>query len=233
MRLMDAFERDGYQLESGVLDDAGTAALIDALDAIDGSSVRRRSEVYAIRNLFDVAPAIRELARCDAIRRLACMVLGENCFALQALLLDKIPDANWKVPFHQDLYLPLAARKDAEGFSGWSEKAGVVYVKPPVRVLENVLTLRVHLDECGAENGPLRVIPGSHRAGEIAGPAIKQWQETKSVISCLASRGSVLLMRPLLLHASSPAQSPAHRRVIQLQFTHQELPFGLEWHARV
>ncbi len=230
---MDALERDGFHLEPGVLDDARVTALCAALESIDGLSVRRRREVYAIRNLFDAAPEIRELARCAAVRGLASAILGEQCFAVQALLLDKIPDANWKVPFHQDLYLPLAARGDADGFSGWSEKAGVVHAKPPIRVLENVLTLRVHLDDCRSENGPLRVIPGSHRAGELSGPEIKRWQETSGDVACLAPRGSVLLMRPLLLHASSPAQSPAHRRVIQLQFTHQELPCGLQWHARV
>jgi hypothetical protein len=33
-------------------------------------------------------------------------------------------------------------------------------VHPPAEILDKMLTLRVHLDDCGEENGPLRVIPG-------------------------------------------------------------------------
>jgi hypothetical protein len=36
-------------------------------------------------------------------------------------------------------------------------------------------------------------------------------------------------MRPLLLHASSPAADPRHRRVIHLEFAAEPLPGGLEW----
>lgn len=231
--ISDAIERDGFYLAEQAISAEHVDRFCAALELIDGASVRRRGDVYAIRNLFDAAPAVRELASGAAIRALASAVLGERCFAVQALLLDKIPDANWKVPFHQDLYVPLAARADTPGFSGWSEKAGVVHAKPPRAVLEGILALRVHLDDCGAENGPLRVIPGSHCAGELSGPEIKQWQERVGEVACVAPRGSVLLMRPLLLHASAPALSPGHRRVIQLQFTHQELPHGLSWASRV
>ena len=234
--IAEAVERDGYCLVREVIAAARVDALVAALSEIDGAAVRRRGEMYAIRNVFDTSPAVCALAQSPEIRALAAAVLGEECFAIQAVLLDKIPGANWKVPFHQDLYVPLARRVDAAeaaGYSGWSDKAGVDHAKPPVAVLESVLTLRIHLDDCDESQGPLRVLPGSHRSGELDAGAIRRRVEEARSVACVAPRGSVLLLRPLLLHASSPAENPGHRRVLQLQYTNYELPENLAWHARI
>jgi ectoine hydroxylase-related dioxygenase (phytanoyl-CoA dioxygenase family) len=231
--ISEQISREGYCLVPNVIGPERIDALIASLSTIDGANVRRRGEMYAIRNLFEASPSVRALAQSSEIRTLAQAVLGAHCFAVQAVLLDKIPDANWKVPFHQDLYVPLAVRVEMPGWSGWSEKAGVVHAKAPAKVLESMLSVRVHLDDCDEASGTLRVIPGSHRSGELNGPEIKQWEERFKQAACIAPRGSVLLIRPLLLHASSPATNPGHRRVIQLQFANQELPGGLAWHARL
>lgn len=37
-------------------------------------------------------------------------------------------------------------------------------------------------------------------------------------------------MRPLLLHASSPAASPGHRRVLHVEYAAAGLPGGLQWY---
>jgi ectoine hydroxylase-related dioxygenase (phytanoyl-CoA dioxygenase family) len=97
-------------------------------------------------------------------------------------------------------------------------------------MLEQMLTLRLHLDACGPSNGPLRVLAGSHRAGRLAGAEIDRWRAERSADDCQARRGEVLAMRPLLLHASSPATSPAHRRVLHIEYAAVDLPGGLEWH---
>ena len=119
------------------------------------------------------------------------------------------------------------------GFGPWSEKGGVPHVQPPAELLERMLAVRVHLDDCGAENGPVRVIPGSHRAGRLSPAAVDAWRAGAEPVDCLAERGAILAFRPLILHASSPAAAPAHRRVVHLEFAAEELPAPLEWHARV
>jgi ectoine hydroxylase-related dioxygenase (phytanoyl-CoA dioxygenase family) len=54
-------------------------------------------------------------------------------------------------------------------------------------------------------------------------------REIPEVICCL-NAGDALVMRPLLLHASSPARKPDHRRVIHLEFAPANLlPAGLSW----
>jgi hypothetical protein len=225
------FDASGYAIIPAVLSAAEVSELASSLiEAGEGDTARRRGEVYAIRNLLDAAPDIRRLCDRQVVRRLAENALGPECFPVQATLLDKIAEANWKVPWHQDLYIPVKKQIDVSGFCGWSEKAGVVHVKPPAEILDATVGIRLHLDECGEANGPLRVIPGSHRGGELNSDAIRDCEKKMAPVICLVSLGGALLLKPLLLHASSPSQTPAHRRVIHLLFATGKLPGGLEWH---
>jgi hypothetical protein len=116
-----------------------------------------------MRNLFDVAPGVRALATSAPVRTVAEAALGPHCFAVRGILFDKTPDANWKVIWHQDLTVAVRARAAVAGFGPWSEKAGVPHVQPPVDVLEQMVAVRVHLDDCGPDNGPVRVL-ASRRA---------------------------------------------------------------------
>ncbi|HET7232546.1 MAG TPA: phytanoyl-CoA dioxygenase family protein [Longimicrobium sp.] len=224
---------DGFALIPGVIPQDGVDLLLAALDApAEGEGVRRRESVYAIRNLLEAVPAVRELARSPAIRALVEPVLGAGAFAVRGILFDKTPDANWKVTWHQDLTIALREKIDVPGFGPWSEKAGVVHVQPPADVLERMVTVRLSLDPCAPGNGPLNVIAGSHRHGRLSAADVRRWRaEREAVAACLGACG-VLLMRPLALHASSPSTSPAHRRVVRLEFAAGQLPGGLEWHGR-
>jgi ectoine hydroxylase-related dioxygenase (phytanoyl-CoA dioxygenase family) len=92
-----------------------------------------------------------------------------------------------------------------------------------------MVSLRIHLDGCGPDNGPLRVLPGSHRHGKLDDDEIERWRLTTEEVSCCVSRGDVLVLKPLLLHASSSAKSPSHRRVIHIEYACGPLPEGLRW----
>jgi ectoine hydroxylase-related dioxygenase (phytanoyl-CoA dioxygenase family) len=229
-------EERGYALLPGVLGaDEVTALLAEVeaagADAAAGDEVRRRASVYAMRNLLETVPAVRALARSRPVRALVEPLLGEGAFAVRGILFDKTPDANWKVTWHQDLTLAVRERREVQGFGPWSEKAGVVSVQPPAAVLERMLTVRLNLDDCGAENGPVRVIPGSHRAGRLDTEAIQRLRASHAEVDTCLPAGGALLMRPLLLHASSPATRPGHRRVVHLDFAADALPGGLLWHS--
>jgi hypothetical protein len=185
--------------------------------------------VYARRNLLRDVPEIRSLADSAPVRNLVEPILGEKAFPVRALLFDKLPEANWKVPWHQDLSIAVKERRDVPGFGPWSEKAGVTHVQASPSVLERMLSVRLHLDPCGEENGPLRVLPGSHRHGKRSAGEIEVQRKAIREVSCPVEIGGALLLRPLLLHASSPSQSPAHRRVIHIEFAAEPLPGGLQW----
>ena len=149
-----------------------------------------------------------------------------------AILFDKSPDANWYVTWHQDTFIAVKQRFEVTGYEAWSEKVGIPHAKPPAAVLANMLTLRLHLDPCDLDNGPLRVLPGSHLKGILTPGEIAQLAETSDEKICEAGQGDCVLMSPLLVHASSRAKIPARRRVLHLEFASGELPPPLEWYEQ-
>ena len=223
--------RDGFAVVPQVLDAPSVARLIAALEAMrDGAGVRQREGVYAIRNVLEAVPAVGALAGSTPVRTLVEPVLGPRAFPVRGTLFDKTPGANWNVVWHQDLSIAVRERREVSGFGPWSRKAGVTHVQPPADLLERMLAVRLHLDECDEANGPLRVLPGSHRAGRLDAAAIQEWRARVPEVVCPVPRGGALLMRPLLLHASSDARTPRHRRVIHIEYAAEGLPDGLAWY---
>jgi ectoine hydroxylase-related dioxygenase (phytanoyl-CoA dioxygenase family) len=226
-------DRDGFAVVPHVLDQSTVEMLREGVARLDdGENVRRKTGVYGVRHLLQAVPEVRTLAASPRLRSLVEPVLGRGCFAVRGIFFDKIPGANWKLGWHQDSVIAVKERAETAGFRAWSQKAGVWQTEPPAEVMATMLALRVHLDDCGADNGPLRVIPGSHRDGWLDGQ-FDRWKSQVGEVVCEVPCGGVLAMRPLLLHASSPATQPRHRRVIHLEYAAAELPGGLQWHDRV
>jgi hypothetical protein len=228
------FVRDGFAVVPGVLGPAEVSELIEAVSALgpgsSPSALDRHGRVYASRNLLHDAPRVRELAGSPALLSLVEPLIGRGAFAVRVLLLDKFPGVNWMVPWHQDLTIVVRARTDTPGFGPWTVKAGVTHVQPPAGVLEGMVTVRLHLDDCGADTGPLRVIPGSHRSGRLGAAETRAWLERVPPVTCLVPTGGAVLLRPLLLHASASSESGGHRRVIHLEYAAHPLPDGLAWY---
>jgi ectoine hydroxylase-related dioxygenase (phytanoyl-CoA dioxygenase family) len=147
-------------------------------------------------------------------------------------LFEKSPDANWLVSWHQDTALPMSAQHDVAGWGPWSTKSGVTYAHAPRRVLERVIALRIHLDDSTADNGPLRVLPGSHIHGVLGDTQIHELSQRVKQTQCTVPAGGVIAMRPLLVHASSKATVEAPRRVLHLEYAASlMLESGLELRA--
>lgn len=230
--LAACLKSDGFAIVEGVVPAPAVKSLTDAIAAITsmgGDSHARGTRVYAVRNLIALVPAVRVLAASDAICALVTPILGAAARAVRGLLFDKTPGANWKVAWHQDLSIAVRQRSEVPGYGPWSVKDGVQHVQPPAAVLENMLTIRLSLDDCHADNGPLQVLPGSHAAGVLSPDGVADWRRRVAPFACEVPAGGAVLMRPLLLHASSSATSPAHRRVIHLEYAGVDLPGGLEW----
>lgn len=214
----------GYAIAERVLSPEALQRLSEGLATAD--------EAHAIRNLLDHR-SVRDVAASPAVRRMVDPVLGARAFAVRALYFDKLPRANWKVIWHQDLSIALRERAELPGFRAWTRKAGVVHVQPPSSVLEKMLAVRIHLDDCGPSDGPLRVIPGTHRFGRLSSERIQDLRREITSVSCLVGAGGAVILRPLILHASSAATTPRRRRVVHIEFAGEELPAGIEWHDRV
>lgn len=220
--MIDSLHRDGFLVIPSILVPARADDLAEA--------VSRLNPGHGLRNLLSNCPAAATLAR--ELKAVVDPLVAGKAFPVRGLFFDKRPGANWEVSWHQDLSIAVAERLETPGFSAWSVKKGVVHVQPPASILENMLTVRVHLDDCGEDNGPLRVLGGSHGHGRLTDEQIETWKRQGEEVTCIVPKGGVLLMRPLLLHASSPARNPRHRRVIHLEYASSGLPGGLRWFER-
>ena len=223
----------GYAIVEGVISSEVVAKLCSSFSCLsEAEEVRRRTSIYGVRNLLSVSEEVRQLAASPSIRSLVVPLLGPNCFAARATFFDKVPAANWNLGWHQDGVISVRERVDTPGYSAWSQKAGAMQVRPPEAVMQQMLAIRVHLDDCPQTNGALRILVGSHHQ-QWTPEEIANCKSIFQEVSCEVSKGGVLVMRPLLLHASSASESPGHRRVIHIEYAHEELPGKLDWHQRV
>lgn len=155
--------------------------------------------------------------------------LGAPAKPVRAIFFDKTKDRNWSLDWHQDRTIAVSERRDCEGFGPWGEKAGIVHVAPPFSVIGRMVTARIHLDAVSFGNAPLRVACGSHRFGRIPEPDIPAIVAQCETVACLADAGDVWLYRTAILHASELATEDSRRRVLQVDFSADELPPPLQW----
>ena len=214
--------RHGYTLAELVLSDSACERIAEMLPEVDD----RRG---GVRNLIE-HPTVVAMIRSP---KFAAAVGIPGLVAVKATLFDKTPESNWRVQWHQDRMIAVKERVDAEGFGAWTVKNGVPHVEPPARVLEEMVAVRVHLDASGPDNGPLRVIPGSHKRGKLPDEEIQKLAMSGPIAELTLPQGAMLLMRPLLVHASAPAVNATHRRVLHIELAPRHVIAPLAWHSAI
>ena len=205
-------ESEGYFVRAGLFSGREIASMTSQLS--DSGFARGRA---GLRHALQHA-GIARLAEDARLLGIAREVLGATAVPFRATLFDKSPTSNWLVVWHQDTALPLRNRVDAEGWGPWSKKAGILYAHAPTSALERILALRIHLDDSTPENGPLRVLPGTHRLGVLSDEEVHDLAQVTRAADCTVARGGVLAMRPLLIHSSSKMQAQVSRRVIHIEY---------------
>ena len=210
-------DRDGAQLFPAAFSPAEVAALADLLAMPEGLPGARLGAVTGLAALLGPADAI------------AAGLIGPAARAVGARLFDKSSGRNWALGWHQDRTIPVRGRRDVPGFGYWTLKAGIPHCVPPFEFLARSLTLRIHLDPVDEDNGPLLIAPGSHRLGPVAEAGLGAAVARCGARLCLAGAGDVWAYSTPILHASERARVPARRRVLQLLYSAERLPGGLEW----
>ena len=162
---------------------------------------------------------VAQIAHDGRMMHIASAILGDGAIPFRATLFEKLPTSNWLVAWHQDTALPLTERRDSAGWGPWSIKDGIPYAHAPAKALEQVVALRLHLDDSTPENGPLRVLPGTQNRGVLTDDEIHPVAETTSAVDCLMPLGGIVAMRPLVIHASSKSQADTPRRVLHIEYT--------------
>jgi ectoine hydroxylase-related dioxygenase (phytanoyl-CoA dioxygenase family) len=215
------FNPDGAERREALLTNADLGALRALADATETG--RPGVRVFGRDSLNGI------LGADGSIGRLAAALLGKDGHPVRAIVFDKTPEINWSVPWHQDRTIAVRVRRDVPGFGPWSIKAGIVHVEPPFEIMAGMITIRAHLDDCGTDNAPLLIVPGSHRFGRV--PAVQAAETARRVghAVCCARAGDVWAYATPVIHASERARTPSRRRVLQVDYADGQLPGGLEW----
>lgn len=229
MNHKEEIEENGFTVINDVFSEAEISQLINAIEQADDTkdSFRKTKDLFAIRQFLKEIPAAADLILTDKLSAIIKELFGEGYRIVKSIYFDKPGSSNWFVAYHQDLTISVDQRVDIEGFGPWSVKQQQYAVQPPLEILESNFTIRIHLDDTNENNGALRVVPGSHKKG-IYRPETIDWTIEKEV-SCNVRRGGVMIMRPLLLHASSRTNNDHKRRVAHVEFSDQQLPSPLKW----
>ena len=215
------FAADGFTVLPEVIDDSLCAEISDRIEALDISGPGTRT----LLEQHWCAAVVARLRMNPAVQ----VLLPESAVAVQCTLFAKCPERNWAVSPHQDLSIPVQARVASSQCIGWSEKEGELFVQPPIAVLERMVAIRLHVDACPAESGALRVTPGSHQDGRLNEAGVRRLIALRGEQVIPVARGGALVMRPLLLHASSKSSGDRPRRVLHFLFGPSALPEGLQW----
>ncbi|HMN40833.1 MAG TPA: phytanoyl-CoA dioxygenase family protein [Phycisphaerales bacterium] len=221
------FRTSGIEILDPFLDHDAVTALCDLCEPLLDRSDRRRP---GVRRVLQKEPRILDVLRASPVWDLIREVGGPGGRIVRAILFDKSPESNWLVPWHQDASIAVAERLDVPGFGPWAVKDGEHHCQPPADVLASIFTIRVHLDPCAADSGPLRVIVGSHLQGLLDDDAMAGCVRDGESIEAVSGRGAIVLTTPLAVHSSPKSVNPAaRRRVLHLDCTPIQLPGGLRF----
>lgn len=219
-----SYHRDGYLLLTDVFTTDEISALASEAELMrDGSSQRILEQdgqlvrsVYGVHLLSDLFARLNQDARALTP---AMQLLEDDVYVHQTQLNPKASFRGDVWEWHQD-------------FLFWQREDGM----PTPRVIN----VSVFLDDVTPFNGPIFIIPGSHRydldgrtrtEGEgfektvnadlrhkVEMSALAELVDRHGMVSLTAARGSVLLFGSQVLHCSPPNLSPYPRTILFIRY---------------
>ncbi len=223
----------GFAVINNVFSKQELEEIETVLQSIDTSkeNFRKSEDLFAIRQFLKEVPEIKDLIFNENIRKVVQEIFGEKYFVVKSIYFDKPETSNWYVAYHQDLTISVDKKLELPGFGPWTTKQNQFAVQPPLNVLKNIYTIRIHLDDTDENNGALKVIPKSHSKGIYRPETIDWTVETEEI--CNVEKGGIMMMKPLTLHGSNRTTNGKKRRVIHIEFSDIELPEVLQWSERM
>jgi ectoine hydroxylase-related dioxygenase (phytanoyl-CoA dioxygenase family) len=216
-------ETQGFTIIDNVFTPEETSAMISEIEKADTTTdtFRKSANLFAIRQFLKEIPQVKPLIFNQKILNIINTLFGPNYFAVKSIYFDKPGTSNWFVAYHQDLTISVTQKHNVPGYGPWTVKQGQFAVQPPLTILDNIYTIRIHLDDTDENNGALKIVPGSHAKG-IYRPETINWNiETET--TCAVPAGGIMIMKPLLLHSSARTVNNNRRRVIHIEFSNTQL----------
>lgn len=224
----------GFTVINSIFSDEEIKKISEVIQDIDTSkkeTFRKSEDLFAIRQFLKEIPEVNDLIFNENIKTIIKDLFGEQYVVVKSIYFDKPEKSNWYVAYHQDLTISVDKKTELPDFGPWTTKQNQFAVKPPLNILENIFTIRIHLDDTDEHNGALKVVPKSHAKG-IYRPETIDWNvETEEI--CRVEKGGIMIMKPLILHGSNRTTNGKKRRVIHIEFSDMELPEQLNWSERL
>lgn len=229
----NAIADKGFSIISNVFSEKEIDKIIEVIQNIDTSkdTFRKSEDLFAIRQFLKEIPEVKDLIFNENLKAIIKEIFGVNYFVVKSIYFDKPEKSNWYVAYHQDLTISVDKKVELENFGPWTTKQNQFAVQPPLHILENIFTIRIHLDDTDENNGALKVVPQSHSKGIYRSETINWDIETEDI--CYVEKGGIMIMKPLLLHGSNRTTNGKKRRVIHIEFSDKELPEELNWSERM
>lgn len=225
----DSIQENGFTIINNIFSDEEIEKISEVIQNIDTSkdTFRKSEDLFAIRQFLKEIPEVKNLVFNENIKRIVKDIFGSDYFVVKSIYFDKPEKSNWYVAYHQDLTISVDRKAELPGFGPWTTKQNQFAVQPLLDILENIYTIRIHLDDTNENNGALKVIPKSHAKGIYRPDTIDWTAETEEVGN--VEKGGVMIMKPLILHASNRTTNGKKRRVIYVEFSDTELPAEISW----
>jgi len=227
--MKEEISTEGFLIIQNVYTNHEIEQILELINRIDTTkdTFRKSADLFAIRQFLKEIPKSYNLIFNDRLKAIVKSQFGKDYFVVKSIYFDKPEKSNWFVAYHQDLTISVDKKLVLENFGPWTVKQNQYAVVPPIAILENIYTIRIHLDDTDENNGALKVIPKSHLRGINRVENI-DWSK-ESEITCKVKKGGVMIMKPLLFHSSSKTTNNNKRRVIHIEFSDIQLPSQLKW----
>lgn len=191
----------------------------------ENATFRKSQDLFAIRQFHKEIPETLDFIFNQNLKDIIENTFGKGYFITKSIYFDKPEKSNWFFAYHQDLTISVNKKIEIENFENWTVKQNQFAVQPPTAILEKNFTIRIHIDKTTKDNGALKVINNSHSKGIFRVENLEIENET----ICEVEKGGIMIMKPLLFHASNKTTNNERRRVIHIEFSNQQLPDGLDW----
>lgn len=232
MNYSNQIDNEGFSIINNVYTENEVEKLISLIknsteNKTDNPTFRKSQDLFAIRQFHKEIPETLDFIFNQNLKSIIEDIFGKGYFITKSIYFDKPEKSNWFVAYHQDLTISVNKKIEVENFENWTVKQNQFAVQPPKEVLENNFTIRIHIDKTTKDNGALKVINNSHSKGILRIENLDFNKEKETI--CEVDKGGIMIMKPLLFHASNKTTNNERRRVIHIEFSQQQLPNGLEW----
>jgi ectoine hydroxylase-related dioxygenase (phytanoyl-CoA dioxygenase family) len=236
MNSLNEIDIEGFTIINTVYTENEIEKLISLIEnntekKADTATFRKSQDLFAIRQFHKEIPETLPYIFNQNLKNIIASNFGEDYFITKSIYFDKPEKSNWFVAYHQDLTISVDKKVEIENFENWTIKQNQFAVQPPKEILENNFTIRIHLDNTTKDNGALKVINNSHSKGIFRVENLEIEIEKETI--CEVEKGGIMIMKPLLFHASNKTTNNERRRVIHIEFSNKILPDGLEWSEKI